>query len=159
MNENSNTLAHSSPLRKGSAFRHIIHAAVSWLLMVLAVIFGVVGTVAAFFGTAFLLDSSSALFVVAFGVGFLITSGGAWIAARMMTRARPGRIALGVGAATMLLLVLVTAVTIFPPLGSTAAARQAPPLPRGTDYWNLNTGSHLAYLKVPAQRSEERRVG
>ncbi|MGH2495983.1 MAG: alpha/beta hydrolase [Ktedonobacteraceae bacterium] len=69
----------------------------------------------------------------------------------MMTRARPGRIALGVGAATMLLLTLVTAVTILPPLGSTAVAREAPALPRGVGYWNLSTGSHIAYLKVPAQ--------
>src|SRR5437667_156405 len=92
MNGHSNTLAHSSPLRKGSSFRQIIHVAVSWLMMALAVIFGVVGTVAAFFGAAFLLDTSSALFVVAFCVGFLITSGGAWIAARLMTRARPGSI-------------------------------------------------------------------
>src|SRR6266700_7134158 len=151
MNGHSNTLAHSSPLRKGSSFRQIIHSAVSWLMMALAVIFGVVGTVAAFFGAAFLLDSSSAQFVVAFCIGFLITAGGAWLAARMMTRARPGRIALGVGGATMLLLALVTAVTILPPLGSTAAAREAPPIPRGVGYWNLNTGSHLAYLKVPAQ--------
>src|SRR5215471_5683493 len=104
MNGNSNPLAHSSPLRKGSAFRRIIHAAVSCLLMALSVILGIGGTVAAFFGAAFLLESSSALFVIAFCVGFLITAGGAWIAARMMTRKRPGRIALGVGAATMLVL-------------------------------------------------------
>src|SRR5215470_15431580 len=129
MNGNSNTKAHSSPLSKGSALRQLIHAAVSWLLMALSVIFGVGGTIAAFFGAAFLLDSSSALFVVAISVGFLLTSGGAWIAARMLTRARPGSIALGVGAATMLLLALVTAGTIFPPLGSTPAAQEAPPIP------------------------------
>ena len=151
MNGNSNTPVHASPLRKGSAFRQIIHAAVSWLVMSLSVIFGVVCTVAAFFGAAFLLDSSSALFVVAFSVGFLLTSGGAWLAARMMTRAQPGRLALGVGGATMLLLALVTAGTILRPLGSTPAARQPPPLPRGAGYWNLSTGSHIAYLKVPAQ--------
>ena len=144
-------VAHSTPLRKGTSFRQIIHAAVSWLMMALSVIFGVGCTIAVFFGAAFLLDSSNALFVVAISVGFLITSGGAWLAARMMTRARPGRIALGVGAATMLLLALVTAVTILPPLGSTSAAREAPPIPRGVGYWDLNTGSHLAYLKVPAQ--------
>ena len=120
-------------------------------MMALSVIFGVGCTIAVFFGAAFLLDSSNALFVVAISVGFLITSGGAWLAARMMTRARPGKIALGVGAATMLLLALVTAVTILPPLGSTSAAREAPPIPRGVGYWDLNTGSHLAYLKVPAQ--------
>jgi proline iminopeptidase len=144
-------MEHVSTSRKGSSFRQIFHFAVSWLMMAMAVIFGIVATVAAFFGAAFLLDSSRVLFVVAISVGFLITSGGAWIATRMMTRARPGRIALSVGGATMLLLALVTAVTIFPPLGSTAAAREAPPIPRGAGYWNLNTGSHLAYLKVLAQ--------
>jgi proline iminopeptidase len=144
-------MAHVSLLRKGSAFRQIIRATVSWLLMVLSVIIGVVGAVAAFFGAAFLLESSSALFVVAFLVGFLLTCGGAWIAARMMRRAKPRRIALGVGGATMLVLALVTAVSIFPSLGSTAAAQRAPPIPPGVGYWNLSTGSHIAYLKVPAQ--------
>src|SRR5215471_10877093 len=151
MNGNSNPLAHSSPLRKGSSYRRIIHAAVSWLMMVLAVILGIGGTVAAFFGTAFLLDSSSVLFVVAFCVGFLITAGGAWIAARMMTWKRPGRIALSVGAATMLVLVLVASLTILQPLPSTPAARQPPPVPAGVRYWTLSTGSHLAYFEVPAQ--------
>lgn len=51
----------------------------------------------------------------------------------------------------MLLLALVTAITILPPLGSTSAAREAPPIPRAAGYWNLSTGSHIAYLKVPAQ--------
>jgi proline iminopeptidase len=138
-------------LRKGSAFRRIIHAAVSWLLMALSVILGIGGTVAAFFGTAFLLDSSSVLFVVAISVGFLITAGGAWIAARMLTWKRPGRIALGVGAATMLVLVLITKLSILQPLPSTPAARQPPPVPAGVHYWQLRTGSHLAYLEVPAQ--------
>jgi proline iminopeptidase len=144
-------MSHVSPLRKGSSFRQIIRAAVSWLLMVISVIIGVVGAVAAFFGAAFLLDSSSALFVVAFLVGFLLTCGGVWIAARMMRLARSGRIALGVGAATMLVLAVVTAVNIFPPLGSTPAARQPPPIPSGVGYWRLRTGSHIAYLKIPAQ--------
>ena len=134
MNGNSNPLAHSSPLRKGSSFRRIIHAAVSWLMMVLAVILGIVGTVAAFFGAAFLLDSSSVLFVVAFCVGFLITAGGTWIAARMLTWKRPGRIALSVGAATMLVLVLVASLTILQLLPSTPAARQPPPVPAGVLY-------------------------
>ena len=151
MNDNSNTQAPSSPLRKGSSVRQIIHAALSWLMMTLSVILGVVGTIAAFFGAAFLLESSSALLVVAILVGFLITSGGAWIAARMMTRARPGRIAFGIGAATMLVLALVTSLTILQPLPSTPAARQPPPVPAGVGYWDLSTGSHLAYLKVPAQ--------
>src|SRR5215471_2365999 len=141
-------MAHLPPLRKGSAFRQIIRSAVSWLLMALSVIVGVVGAIAAFFGAAFLLESSSALFVVAFLVGFLLTCGGAWIAARMMRRARPGRIALVIGTVTMLVLVLVSFLTIFQPLSSTAAAQKPPPIPAGVRYWNLSTGSHIAYLRV-----------
>src|SRR5260221_14376224 len=94
MNGHSNTLAHPSPLRKGSSVRQLIHAAVSWLMMALAVIVGVGGTVAGCFGAAFLLDSSSALFVVAISVGFLLTCGSAWIAARMLILPRRGIIAL-----------------------------------------------------------------
>src|SRR5260370_13266898 len=77
----SPSMAHSSPLRKVSSFRQIIHAAVSWLMMTLSVIFGVVGTFAPFFCAAFLLLTSSALFVFSISLSFLITSGGAWITA------------------------------------------------------------------------------
>src|SRR5215472_14729118 len=144
-------MAQSSPLRKGSSFRQIIRSALSWLIMALSVIFGVVGTVAAFFGAALLLESSSALVVVAITVGFLITCGGAWGVARMMRRARPGRIALVIGTVTMLVLALASFLTIFQPLPSTSAAQQPPLIPAGVRYWNLSTGSHIAYLKVPAQ--------
>jgi pimeloyl-ACP methyl ester carboxylesterase len=51
----------------------------------------------------------------------------------------------------MLLLALVASLTILQPLPSTPAARQPPPVPAGVRYWNLSTGSHIAYLKVPAQ--------
>jgi pimeloyl-ACP methyl ester carboxylesterase len=144
-------MAHSSPVRTGASFRQIIHAAVSWLVMSLSIIFGVGGAVAAFFGAALLFTAISALVVVAIAVGFLITTGGAWIAARMMGRAHPWRIAPSVGAATMLVLALVSAMTIFQPLPSTPVARHSPPVPAGVHYWNLSTGSHIAYLEVPAQ--------
>jgi pimeloyl-ACP methyl ester carboxylesterase len=144
-------MTHSSPVRRESSLRRIIHHAMSWLVMTLSVICGVLGTVAAFFCAAFLINSSTLLFVVAFCVGFLITAGGAWIAARMMTWKRPGRMALGVGVATILVLVLVSEFSILHPLPSTPAARQPPPVPLGVRSWNLSSGSPLAYLKVPAQ--------
>jgi hypothetical protein len=108
-------MTHSSPVRKDASFRHILHSVVNWLVMTLSVVFGVVGAVAAFFGAALLFTAISALVVVALAVGLVITIGGAWIAARMMGRAHPGRIALSVGAATMLVLALISAVTIFQP--------------------------------------------
>jgi pimeloyl-ACP methyl ester carboxylesterase len=143
-------MIHPSPRKRGSAFRQIIHTTTSWLVMTLSVILGAAGTVAAFFGAALLLNASLALFLVALSAGFLLTTGGAWIAARMMPWARSGRIALSVGAATMLVLALVASLTIFQPLSSTPAARQPPLVPAGVRYWNLSTGSHIAYLEVSA---------
>jgi pimeloyl-ACP methyl ester carboxylesterase len=134
-------------------FRRLIHSVVSWLVMVLSVMGGVLGAGAAFFGAAFLLTTSVALVLVAIAVGFLMTFGGAWIAARMMRRSRPSRIALGVGVAVMLVLALVSSLTILQPLPSTPAARLPPTAPAGVHYWSLRTGSHIAYLKVPAQGS------
>lgn len=58
---------------------------------------------------------------------------------------------MGVSAATMLVLALVASLTVFQPLSSLPAAQQPPPVPAGMRYWNLSTGSHLAYLKAPAQ--------
>jgi len=51
----------------------------------------------------------------------------------------------------MLVLVLVTSLTVLQPLPSVPDARHSPPVPAGVRYWNLSTGSHIAYLKVPAQ--------
>jgi pimeloyl-ACP methyl ester carboxylesterase len=144
-------MTHFTPFHKGSPFRHFVSSALSWLVMVLSVILGVAGAIAAIFGAALLSDSIGLLFVVGLCAGFLITRGGAWIAARMMRRARPGRIALGVGAATMLALALASWATILRPLPSTPAARQAPPVPAGVGYWDLGAGFRIAYLKVPAQ--------
>ncbi len=144
-------MTHSSVVRRGSSVRHILHRTVSWLVMALSVICGVLGAAAAFFGAALLFSTIVALLLVALGAGFLLTCGGAWIAARMMRRVHTGRIALSVGAATMLVLALGASLTVFQPLSSSPAARQPPPVPAGVRYWNLRTGSHLAYLKVSAQ--------
>jgi hypothetical protein len=105
-------MTHSTHSQKGSPFRRLASSALHWLVMTLSAILGVAGAGAAFFGAAFLINSSSVLLVVSISVGFLITAGGAWIAARMIWK-RPGRIALGVGIATMLMLALVSAMTIF----------------------------------------------
>jgi proline iminopeptidase len=122
----------------------------SWLVLVFSVIFGVAGTVGAFFGAALLLNTSVALFLVAFCVGFLIAFGGAWFAARLMRRVHARSIALSVGVATMLVLALVVSLTVLQPLPSTPIARQPPPVPAGVRYWRLRTGSRIAYLEVRA---------
>jgi pimeloyl-ACP methyl ester carboxylesterase len=137
--------------QKNTGFRHLAAAFLSWQVMFLSVLIGVAACIAVFFGAAFIINTSIVLFALAACAGFLITTLIARVAARMMKRARPGRIALSVGAATMLLLALVSSATILKPLPSNAAARQAPPVPAGVRYWNLSTGSRIAYLEIPAK--------
>jgi pimeloyl-ACP methyl ester carboxylesterase len=144
-------VTHLTPSQRGSPFRHFVFSALSWLVMALSVIVGAAGAIAAFFGAALLTDSIGLLFAAGLCAGLLITWGGAWLAAGMMRRARPGRIALGVGIATMLALALASWPTILRPLPSTPAARQAPPVPAGAGYWDLGPGSRIAYLKIAAQ--------
>ncbi len=118
--------------------------------MILSILLGWGGTIIAFFSAAFLLNNIKILLVVAFCAGFLIISGGAWIAAKRMKRAKPGRTALSIGVITMLILALAFAMTVNRPLPSITIAHQKPPIPSGVRYWDLNTGSHIAYLKIPA---------
>lgn len=99
----------------------------------------------------FLFDTAVALLTVAFCVGFLITLLGVWIAARRMRWVKPGKIAFGAGVVAMLILALLFSLTILQPLPSTLVARQPTPVPAGVNYWNLSTGSHIAYLEMPAQ--------
>jgi proline-specific peptidase len=144
-------MARLSRSQKRSPVQRVIFSTLGWLVMTLSILLGLFGAGAAFFGAALLFTAPGALVVVALLVGFLLTCGGAWVAASMMSWARSGRIALGIGAATMLVLTLVSSLTVFQPLPSIPAAHNPPPLPVGVRYWNLNTGSHIAYLEVSAQ--------
>ncbi|HEY7413900.1 MAG TPA: alpha/beta fold hydrolase [Ktedonobacteraceae bacterium] len=144
-------MARLSQSQKRAPVQRAIFSTLGWLVMVLSLVLGVLGAGAAFFGAALFFSASGVLVMVALVVGFLLTCGGTWIAARIMTWARSGRIALGIGAATMLVLALVSSFTVFQPLPSTPVAYNPPPAPAGVRYWSLSTGSHIAYLKVSAQ--------
>lgn len=144
----------SVPSQKTSPVRSIVSFAWRWLEIPLFGILGGVSAMTAFFVAAFLFDTVTMLFAVAFVVGFLIASGGVWLSVRKMRPIKPRRVtlgALGVGVAAMLLLALVFSLTILQPWPSTVAAQQLPTVPAGVNYWDLSTGSHIAYLEVPAE--------
>lgn len=68
-------MANSTPVHKKSSVRQVVRYSMSWL--VLSIIFGVLGAVAAFFGAALLFSTIVALLLVGLGAGFLISAGGA----------------------------------------------------------------------------------
>lgn len=103
-------------------------------------------------GAAVLLNNSSELFIIAFCVDLLVTAFLVWAVSKGVMRwTNPFRIALSVSAAATILLVVGAALTVLRPLPSTPVARRSPPVPAGVRYWNLSTGSHIAYLEIHAQ--------
>ncbi len=121
---------------------------IGWILLAFAVLFGIVGGVISFFGAA--LFTSNVLVMVAAGLAvcFGLSSVLAWLTARSIFPAQRTRIPWTVGLGTMLLTALLAAVTIFLPLGPSAEPMAASPQ---TSYWDLPTGSRIAYLHIPAQ--------
>lgn len=120
------------------------------LLTALVVLLGWAAAVAAFFAAATVFDTVAWLFVAAIIVGLLVAVGGALLAARITRRPHPGRYVGAVGAVATVLLVLLGSSTVLRPLPSMPASRQPQTPPTGLKYWQLSTGSRVAYLKAPA---------
>ncbi len=113
----------------------------------LAVAFGIAGATIGFFAAAFVTSSVLGLVLAALALCFIISSGVAALGTRRIGAARGPRVALAVGMASTALACLLGALSIFRPL---SAAAEPLPLPEGAAYWDLPTGSRIAYLRVPA---------
>jgi pimeloyl-ACP methyl ester carboxylesterase len=117
------------------------------VLLAVAVLAGGSAGVAVFFGAAAGTSSVPAMSVAALIACLLLSSGIAWPAFRVLAARRYGWAALVTGAATTLTLAVVAALTIFKPL---ALPQGLPLLPPSAAYWELPTGSRIAYLRVQA---------
>ena len=80
----------------------------------------------------------------------LVTVGVAWrpLGRIVGSQRRRASVVLGLGSA--LGIALLGWGTVFQPLTPFSPVPPAPPLPQHAGYWNLSTGSRIAYLKVPA---------
>ena len=121
-----------------------------WFLLFLSILLGIVGAVLSFLLGAVFLSNIALLSLIAVAVCFLITFGLARIAGGKILRARRARLALGVGLATVIGVILISSFTIFKP-AVPASEIIEPKVPEGVDYWDLETGSRIAYLKFPAE--------
>lgn len=98
--------------------------------------------------------SASSTLPVAYTAAVIVGLLGALLGARLV--ARPARLryrnryTAGVGVAAVALLVLLASLTLLRPLPSTTASRRPPAVPSGVRYWQLPTGSRLAYLEAKA---------
>ena len=123
--------------------RHVV----SWLWLACAALAaGAMGAVT-FFAAARVTSHIWLMILAALALCLTLATGLAWPGWRGLGIRLALRAALATGAATTLALALLAALTIFKPL---AAPQVLPPLPDGAAYWDLPTGSRIAYQRVPA---------
>lgn len=118
-----------------------------WILLSLAVALGGTGAVVAFFLAALVTSSVAAMSVMALGACLFTASALAWRAGAGLWQRKRLLLSAGVGVGTVLLVVLVADLTVLRPLARPSEPLKPPP---GAAYWDLPTGSRIAYLKVPA---------
>jgi len=131
----------------------------SWLggisLVTLAVLLGIAGAVLGFLGAAAFTSRVPLLVAGGLGLCLGIATGLGWLAGTLIARARRRRIAICVGCGTALLVVVVSSFTVFKPLVPTA---EIIPLavPPDVAFWDLPTGSRIAYREVAAIASAKK---
>lgn len=119
-------------------------------LVILAPVLGVVGAVGVFLLAAYLINSVVILSLLALLACYGISAGLAHRGAGRIAPLHRGKIALGVGGGTVLVVAIIATFTIFSPLIPSSEILPPAALPPQASYWNLATGSKVAYLKVPA---------
>ena len=131
-------------------FRKTIRLIFGGMLLLLAVFMGIVGAVVSFLIGAVFLSYIPLLSFIAILVCFLISFGISWIAVVKILRSSRARMAHVMGLITTVGVILISALTIFKPLVPPSEIIE-PIIPEAVDYWDLETGSRIAYLKIPAE--------
>ncbi|MGD8535590.1 MAG: alpha/beta fold hydrolase [Candidatus Aminicenantes bacterium] len=131
-------------------FKNAIRLLFGCVLLFLAVLFGMAGAFFGFVLCAVFLSHVVILSLIALLFCFLISYGLSRIAWRKILRESHARLALGVGLVTAIGVLLISFLTIFKPLVPSSEII-VPRVPEAVDYWDLETGSRIAYLKFPAE--------
>lgn len=142
----SSTAPAVAPVSRRS-FRYGLGLFLAWALLVLAGPLGVAGAVLAFFVAA-LSGNVLVMCLVSLLMCLGITLGLARPAARRVLPTRWRAVAWVLSGAVTLAFAAVAWLVFFQPL---ATPSQPISLPAGAAYWDLPSGSHIAYLKMPGE--------
>ena len=135
-------------------FKNTFRLIFGCVLLFLAVLLGVAGAFLGFLLCAVFLSHIVLLSLIALLFGFLISFSLSRIAWRKILREYHARLALGVGLVTVIGVILISSLTIFKPLVPSSEII-VPRVPEGVGYWDLETGSRIAYLKFPAENKTQ----
>jgi proline iminopeptidase len=126
---------------------HRLRSVGRWLLVLLAVVVGALAGLAALLGTAVAAPTPPVFLGVGLVAFIAVTAGGVGLATRGVGRQRRRVVRAGVTATSTLLMVAGLGLVLLRPVHDPAI----PPTPvRGQAFWELPTGSRIAYVKVPA---------
>jgi pimeloyl-ACP methyl ester carboxylesterase len=129
--------------------RRILRVAMGCATLGAGVFLGVVGEAAGFLGIAFFVSNTAVISAAAVIICFAIVLGMSWLGTRGLARRHRRRIALGTSTSVTAVLVLLSALTIFKPSNSLSES-VAPPVPSCVHFFDLPTGSRIAYLRLTA---------
>ena len=135
-------------------FKNAIRLIFGCVLLFLAVLLGMAGAFLGFVLCAMFLSHIVLLSLIALLFCFLISYNLSRIAWRKILREYRARLALGVGLVTVIGVILISSLTIFKPLVPSSEI-VVPRVPEAVDYWDLETGSRIAYLKFPAENKTQ----
>jgi proline iminopeptidase len=135
---------------KGRSLKKYVLLILSWILLFIGIVLGIIGAVAGFLFSAALMSSVLLLSIIGILICFLISFTLSWFAGKRILPSLRTRFALGVGVATILVVVLLSALTIFKPL-IPSSERILSLVPPEVKYWKLDTGSSIAYQRFPAE--------
>lgn len=126
--------------------RRLGRIALGIVLLGAAVVATPIAAVVAFLAMATETSTFSFVLAATYGAAFVVAAGLGWLAALCLLRRR--RWTLGIATPVVLvgLLAGITVPALFVPSGVTAAPRP----PSTVEFWELPTGSRIAYTKVPA---------
>lgn len=125
---------------------------VSSVIWLTGVLLGLIGAVISFFVASFMISNIPVVCVLSLMVGFLIIFGMGKLAQRVSPRRGNGKKPVLVAGVAMVALFSLSAVTVFKPLPGPMMAAE---VPENTKYWDLKTGSHIAYWHYEAVGSNK----
>lgn len=124
-------------------------------LLALAVVLGAVGAVLGFFVSAAFTTRIALLSAAGIVLCLSTATGLAWLAGGLISRVRRRHIAIGVGSGTVVLVAAVSWFTVFKPLVPEAEIKPLD-MPPEVGFWELPTGSRIAYRKIVKSTSTEK---
>ena len=130
---------------------HLLIAFVRALAVLCSLLLGLITALVVFICAAHVTSSVGAMAILALISCSLVTGGLAWLAGFGISSLKRHRIALGTMAASVFAVGLLAFLFVIKPTLSADKANLPDP-PEGTRYWELSTGSRIAYLEVPADK-------